>query len=149
MEIFREDINQMARHNTSFRRVLSTGPHSQIVAMSLEAGEDIGEEVHFADQLFIVEKGEGEVIVEGMATALKKGELVHVPGGVRHNVIASADEPMKLIVIYAPPHHAARAEHVTKADALAAEADAEASEVRSTQREFAQVRSRLLSRERV
>jgi mannose-6-phosphate isomerase-like protein (cupin superfamily) len=149
MEIFREDINKLARHNTSFRRVLSTGPHSQIVAMSLAPGEDLGEEVHFADQLFIVEKGEGEVIVEGMSTALKKGELVHVPGGVHHNVVASADETLKLIVVYAPAHHAPDANHLTKADAAAAEADAEVSEIRAMQREFAQTRSRILSRERI
>jgi len=44
-----------------------------------------------------------------------------VPAGVRHNVINTDDEPMKLFTVYTPPQHAPGTVHRTKADAEAAE----------------------------
>ena len=42
----------------AFRRVLATGAHSQLVAMTLGAGEDIGAEVHDdGDQIFVIMAG--------------------------------------------------------------------------------------------
>ncbi len=149
MEIFHDDIKKLARNNTSFRKVVSTGPHSQLVVMSLLPGEDIGEECHFADQFFLVEKGHGEVIVEGMRSVLAAGDLVHVPGGAHHNVCADPSEPVKLAVVCAPPQHVHHVEHVTKEDARAADAEAESREYREAHREYAKTRSRFFATERV
>lgn len=149
MEIFHDDIKKAARQNTSFRKVVSTGPHSQLVVMSLLPGEDIGDQSHFADQFFLVERGYGEITVEGMTSPLAVGDLIHVPGGVHHNVCADPEQPMKLAVIYAPPQHVHHVDHPTKADALAAEAEAESLEYREAHREFAKTRSRFFATERV
>jgi mannose-6-phosphate isomerase-like protein (cupin superfamily) len=41
-----EDVQRSALENNSFRKVLFTNKHSQVVLMSLPPGEDIGSEVH-------------------------------------------------------------------------------------------------------
>src|SRR3546814_16913207 len=53
--------------NDDFRRVLYTGQNLQLVLMALQPGEEIGEEVHEdRDQFFRVEKGKGEVLIDGI-----------------------------------------------------------------------------------
>ena len=66
MKGFIGNIEKQTVENRDFRRVLYTGPHIQLVLMSLEPGEEIGEEVHGdTDQFFRVEQGEGEVWIDG------------------------------------------------------------------------------------
>jgi mannose-6-phosphate isomerase-like protein (cupin superfamily) len=119
MEIFHDGIKRIARKNQSFRKVVSTTKHSQVIVMSLKPGEDVGEEIHVQDMMILVVKGSGQVVVEGMTSDLEKGDLVHLPGGTRHDAVASPDEAMKLVVIYSPPLHLESTEHATKADAMA------------------------------
>ena len=57
---FNEDIVKKALANKYFRQVLSTGPHSQVVVMSIPPGGDIGEETHGdVDQILVFVQGEG------------------------------------------------------------------------------------------
>ena len=50
---FIADIEDQTEENRDFRRVLYTGPHMQLVLMSLAPGEELGEEVHeTTDQFF-------------------------------------------------------------------------------------------------
>jgi hypothetical protein len=52
------DIVQLARSNDAFRREIATGEHSQIVAMTIPPGGEIGEEVHEEnDQLLVFVDG--------------------------------------------------------------------------------------------
>lgn len=44
--MYAEDIKKLTKENSNFRTVLHTGAHSQIVAMSIPVGGDIGEETH-------------------------------------------------------------------------------------------------------
>jgi len=46
MKGFIGNIEERTELNGDFRRVLYTGQHLQLVLMSLDPGEDIGEEVH-------------------------------------------------------------------------------------------------------
>ena len=63
---FNEDIIERATHNTHFREVLSTGPHSQVVVMRIPGGGEIGEETHEdVDQILVFTAGEGEAILNG------------------------------------------------------------------------------------
>ena len=65
---FNEDIIERATHNTHFREVLSTGPHSQVVVMMIPGGGEIGEETHEdVDQILVFTAGEGEAILERRA----------------------------------------------------------------------------------
>jgi mannose-6-phosphate isomerase-like protein (cupin superfamily)/nitroimidazol reductase NimA-like FMN-containing flavoprotein (pyridoxamine 5'-phosphate oxidase superfamily) len=122
-----DSLRALARHNRDFRREVATGPHSQIVLMCLQPGEAIGEEVHEDnDQIFVVAKGEGEAVVAGVRRPLGKGELLLVPAGTRHDIRNTGDRRLRLVTIYAPPHHAPGTVHRTREDALRAEAAAHA-----------------------
>jgi len=118
---FVTDIEKGTLKNKDFRHVLYTGKHSQLVLMSLKPGEEIGAEVHkTVDQFFRFEKGEGKVVIDGVAHKVKNGSAVVVPSGARHNVInTSKKAELKLYTIYSPPEHIDKTVRHTKADALA------------------------------
>lgn len=120
-ESFVVNIKKAAKENDFFRQVLFTAKQSQLVLMALKAHEEIGAEVHKVDQILYVVEGEGKVVLDGAGQEFEKGMIVVVPAGVRHNVINTDDEPMKLFTVYAPPQHAAGTVHRTKAEAEAAE----------------------------
>ena len=118
MKGFAEELEGPAVLNRDFRRVLYTGPHLQLVLMSLDEGEDIGEEVHAdTDQFFRLEEGSGVVSIDGQETRIHAGMGIVVPAGARHNVRNTGGVALKLYTVYAPPHHADGTVHRTKADA--------------------------------
>lgn len=122
MKGFVEDIEELTEENKDFRRVLYTGKHLQLVLMALAPGEEIGEEVHTDhDQFFRVEKGKGEVLIDGVRTKIKRDDAIIVPAGARHNVINTGDKPLKLYTIYGPPDHRDGILRATKAEAEASE----------------------------
>jgi len=88
------------------------------VLMAIPPGTGIGEEVHEdRDQFFRIEKGEGEVWIDGRCTRVKADDGVIVPQGARHNVICIGHEPLRLYTIYGPPEHVDGTVHKTRADA--------------------------------
>jgi mannose-6-phosphate isomerase-like protein (cupin superfamily) len=118
MQGFVTDIETETEGNTDFRRVLYTGQKLQLVLMALKPGEDIGEEVHSThDQFFRVEKGRGEVFIDGTKTEIDSGWAIVVPAGARHNVTNTGDAPLHLYTLYAPPQHRDQVVRTTKADA--------------------------------
>ena len=121
MKGFIDDIEELTEANKNFRHVLYSGRKLQLVLMALQPGDDIGEEVHTGtDQFFRVEKGRGEVVIDGKATAIKSDMAIIVPAGARHNIRNTGDKPLKLYTLYAPPEHIDATVHATKADAEAA-----------------------------
>ena len=122
MKGFVKDIEQLTEENTDFRRVLYTGKHLQLVLMALKPGEEIGDEVHEDhDQFFRVEKGKGEVVIDGQRHKIKDDDAIIVPAGARHNVINTGDESLNLYTLYGPPDHRERVVHATKAEAEASD----------------------------
>jgi mannose-6-phosphate isomerase-like protein (cupin superfamily) len=118
MKGFVDDIEGRTDENSNFRRVLYTGTQMQLVLMALRPGEEIGEEVHEdRDQFFRVEKGMGEVWIDGTRTGIKSDTAIVVPAGARHNIKNTGEKPLKLYTVYAPPEHQDGTVHVTKADA--------------------------------
>lgn len=101
------DVEKKTLENTNFREVLFTGPHSQLVVMSLEPGEEIGMETHDGiDQFIRVEAGRGKSVLNGKEHELHDGSAVVIPSGTEHNIINVSDtEPLKLYSIYSPPEH--------------------------------------------
>ena len=117
-------IEQLTLENDHFRKVLFTGPFSQLVVISLEPGEDIGNEVHDdVDQFFRIEQGEAKFVLNNEEEHIvHDGDAVIVPAGTWHNVLNnSSTEPMKLYTVYTPPEHPDGTVHKTKAEAEAAE----------------------------
>ena len=121
MKGFKDDIERATRDNTDFRRVLYTGPHSQLVLMSLAPKEEIGSEVHTDnDQFFRFEQGTGTVVIDGNEYDVADGDAVVVPAGSEHNVInMSGETALKLYTIYSPAHHQDGVVRATKAEAEA------------------------------
>ena len=68
------DLKEAAKHSRSYRRVMFTGPHSQLVLMSLAPGTEIGSESHPVDQFFYVVDGEGVATLEGRNYPVEKGD---------------------------------------------------------------------------
>lgn len=121
---FNIDIVEAAKANMFFRQVLSTGPNAQVVVMSIPPCGDIGEEVHaHVDQILMFIAGEGVVILDGVESWVGPDHLVHIPAGVRHNVVNRGSFPLRLYTIYAPPEHDDGTIHRTKAEAEADKLD--------------------------
>lgn len=113
------DIEKMTLENKNFRKVLYTTKLSQLVVMSLNPGEDIGEEIHHLDQFIRCEEGEGKAILDGVTCKITQGFAVIVPSGTKHNILnTSKDRALKLYTVYSPPNHREGVVHLTKADAL-------------------------------
>lgn len=105
--------------NEDFRRVVFTGPNTQLVLMTLRAGEDIGLETHEGhDQFIRIEAGRGYVQLGGERTDIEDGSAVVIPAGVEHNLVnTSDDEPLRLYTLYSPPEHPDGTVHHTKREA--------------------------------
>ena len=113
-----DNIELATIENEDFRRVLYTGHHLQLVLMTLQPGEEIGEEVHEdRDQFFRVEEGEGAIDIDSRENRVEDDFAVIVPAGARHNVRNTGSRPLRLYTIYAPPEHKDGAVQSTKQDA--------------------------------
>lgn len=120
MKGFRDNIENLTLENGDFRRVLYTGAHLQLVVMTLQAGEEIGEEVHAdRDQFFRFEEGEGSVDIDGVEKRVEADFAVIVPAGARHNVRNNGSGPLKLYTLYGPPEHIDGLVQKTRGEALA------------------------------
>ena len=118
MKGYVENIEEATVANEDFRRVLYTGKNLQLVLMTLQPGEEIGEEVHEdIDQFFRVEEGSGTIYIDGAANAIEDDFAAIVPAGARHNVVNTGDEPLKLYTLYGPPEHKDGTVHKDKAQA--------------------------------
>lgn len=120
MKGYLADIETLTEENTAFRQVLYTGHNLQLVLMALIPGQDIGMETHAThDQFFRIEKGHGEVVIDGVRHRIKGGDGLIVPAGATHNVTNTGEKPLRLYTIYGPPNHVDKLVEKTKADAEA------------------------------
>ena len=118
------NIEELAKMNTHFRRVVYTGVHTQLVVMSLEPNEEIGMEKHDqVDQFFRLETGTLKIVIDGNEHTLTDGMAAVVPAGSTHNVINIGPNVAKLYTLYSPPNHPDGTVHATKADADEAESN--------------------------
>jgi mannose-6-phosphate isomerase-like protein (cupin superfamily) len=123
MPTINEDIARHAIENTDFRREIITNKHTQVVLMSIEPGDDIGEETHDADQTTFFVAGEGQAVVDGSRTKVVPNRMIIIPKGAKHNIINKGDEPLKLFTVYSPPAEEQGVNHKTKEEAEAAEGE--------------------------
>ncbi|HEY9427067.1 MAG TPA: cupin domain-containing protein [Gemmatimonadaceae bacterium] len=118
------NIERDTLENEDYRRVLFTGPNTQLVLMTLRPGEEIGLEKHGGhDQFIRVEAGTGYVELDGKRHDLEDGSAVVIPSGAKHNVVnTSQSEALRLYTLYSPPEHPDGTVQHTKADEAAAKA---------------------------
>jgi len=114
------NIEDKTEQNENFREVLFTGPHSQLVVMTLLPNEEIGMEIHEnVDQFIRLEEGKGKAILDGEEHDIEEDFAIVIPAGVEHNIInTSSDQKLKLYTIYSPAHHRDKTIHKTKQEAL-------------------------------
>ncbi len=125
------NIEQAAKGNSDFRRVLYTGKTSQLVLMSLIPGEEIGNEKHDTiDQFIRVESGQAKVILNNGETEyqLTDGFAVIIPAQTWHNVINTGTSDLKLYTLYSPPGHKDGVVVHAKAEAVEESFDGKTSE---------------------
>lgn len=119
MKGFKINIEKTAKDNADFRKVLYTSKHSQLVLMSLQPKEEIGEEIHPGnDQFFRIESGHGKCIIDGNEYEISDGDAIVIPAGARHNIInTETDTGLKMYTIYSPAHHKDKLIRATKKEA--------------------------------
>ena len=125
---FVANMQVAARQNNTYRTALWTGQYMQITLMSIDVGDDIGLEIHpDNDQFLYIEQGQGLVQMGRSKDQLNfvrnatVNSAIAVPAGTWHNITNTGPVPLKLFVIYAPPHHPFGTVHATKAIAEAEE----------------------------
>lgn len=122
INMYAEDIKKLTKENSNFRKVLFTGVHSQIVAMNIPVGQDIGMETHDdVDQILYFVEGKCEATLNEESKTIEKHDIVYVPAGVSHNFRNAGDKDLKLFTVYSPPEHKDGTIHITKEDAQKAE----------------------------
>jgi mannose-6-phosphate isomerase-like protein (cupin superfamily) len=115
MKGYKGNIEKETLDNENFRKVLYTGGHLQLVLMTLQPGEEIGEETHVNnDQFFRFESGKGKCTVDENTYHVSEGDVVLVPAGALHNVINTGTGAFKMYTIYGPPNHEDRIIRATK-----------------------------------
>ena len=108
------NIEKETIENENFRKVLWTTKNMQLVIMSLNINEEIGEETHNIDQFIRIEEGTAKSILNGVEKILTDDEIIIIPAGVKHNIINIGDKKLKLYTIYATPEHQKNEIHPTK-----------------------------------
>lgn len=112
------NIEKTTKENEDYRRVLYTATKSQLVVMSIQPGDEIGNEVHDLDQFIRIEEGAAKAVLNNGENEyeLEDDFAIVIPAGTWHNIINTGDEVLKLYTIYSPPEHKDGTVHATKAD---------------------------------
>lgn len=117
------NVEMMTLQNPNFRTAIWTGKYMQMTVMCIPSCGEIGLEIHpETDQLIRVEQGRAVVKMGKSKGCLDfqrnmcGGDTAFIPAGTWHNVVNIGRNPLKVSVIYAPPHHARGTVHRTKAD---------------------------------
>lgn len=116
MNGFVTNIEKATLENENYRKVLYTAKNSQLVLMTIQPGDEIGEEIHELDQFIRLEAGKARVTLDGVEHSLEDDWAVVIPAGTKHNVVNVGDEPVRLYSVYSPPEHKDGTVHATKAD---------------------------------
>jgi len=115
---YKDNILRETEANENFRKVLFTGPKSQLVVMSIPTGGEIGQETHdHVEQTLFILSGSGKTILNGEEKEIVAGDVVVVTPGTQHNFINTGSDPLKIYTIYSPPNHIDGRIHATKTDA--------------------------------
>ncbi len=121
---YHTNIVKETQENENFRRVLFTGPKSQLVVMSIPPGGEVGEETHkYTEQTLFFLSGTGEGALDDKKFPIDPGDVVVVTAGTKHNFKNTGTEDLKIYTVYAPPNHIDGRIHRTKEDADADTAD--------------------------
>lgn len=114
-------MSALTTSNKFYQKEVHLDDNIQIVMMHIEAGEEIGEETHDADQTTFFVAGEGQAVLDGHKSKVVSNHMLVIPKGTKHNIVNKGSEPLKLFTVYSPPAEDPGIAHKTKAEAEAAE----------------------------
>lgn len=66
-----------------------------------------------------IEKGKGQIVIDGKTHKAKSDDAIVVPAGSRYNLINTGDKSLKFYALYGPPSHLDQLIQFTKAEASA------------------------------
>jgi quercetin dioxygenase-like cupin family protein len=69
----------------------------------IDPGKHIGRHEHDTGETVLLLSGRGRAVVGDEERPITPGDLVHVPGGVVHDVINDGDETLELVGFFARP----------------------------------------------
>ena len=91
------------RNGESGPKYLMKGPRMNFAVIRFLAGESIEAHYHAVmEENFFVLSGEIDLVVNGVATALKKGDFAHVEPGERHRFINNSGADVMMTAALAP-----------------------------------------------
>ena len=94
-------------HTTNYR-LLAPGPAGsdrlEVVLGQIESGGRAEPHAHEGiEQAIFVLEGKAAVEIEGKSEVVGPSDLIYFPRGVRHQITALPGQPLKLLIVYAPP----------------------------------------------
>ena len=103
MSAWIDNIEEVTLNNETFRTVVHTGDHSQLTVMTIQPGDDIGNEMHpDVDQFIRIEQGSARVTFGSDENTVDETHEVSddwafiIPAGTWHNVVNTGTESLKL-----------------------------------------------------
>ena len=119
------DLEEIVKTNTNYLRVLQTGAHSQIVAMSIPPGDEIGEESHWhSDLALFVVSGNLQELRKSKSTRPGQRGVAFVAKGNACRFRNTGHHSLKVIAVHTPPEYLDGTLHRTKEQATAAAKEA-------------------------
>jgi mannose-6-phosphate isomerase-like protein (cupin superfamily) len=90
--------------------IVHTSPGLEIGVYVLVAPEPDHQEAHPDDEVYVVLEGEGALTVEGHEDRVRAGDVMFVPAGMRHGLVATgADgDALRFVVVTSPPNDVPR-----------------------------------------
>jgi len=101
---FHENVKKAAKRNLSFRKVFYRGKFSELAAISMPLGAELGEDIHAnADEILFVVQGIGRVNVDGRIEKAKRNDAIFIAAGQHHNLTNVGRRDLKLLCVCSPP----------------------------------------------
>ncbi len=82
---------------------ISGAQHFSLLVNEIAPGYRGKEHSHAVEHCWYVLEGRGTVTIAGKAFHVKPGDAVFAPVGILHSVECIGDEPLRYVVVYAPP----------------------------------------------
>jgi len=82
---------------------ISGAEHFSLLVNEMGPGYKGREHSHEVEHCWYILKGKGIIRMAGRAYSIKPGDAVFAPIGMLHSVECTGDEPLRYVVVYAPP----------------------------------------------
>ena len=90
--------------NSILRKIVCTGVHSQLVAITIPPGAETEEEAQgTSDQVVFVVEGAGKAILNGQVEVAGEHDAIFIPAGTVHKFKNSGASDLKIFVTSSPP----------------------------------------------